>query len=251
MKELYLRNYGGFFMAKNSKEKQREYDAKRAGRTRNFTAVLYPEDLPENWREKIDETHVKWIESPLHDKDLNPDGQPKKVHHHTLFMFESVKTVEQVTDYFKNIFGEADTGSIIGVATPQTVSDRCALVRYFAHLDNPQKAQYDVSDIIGHNGADPAEILRYSQTETLSMMIEIEKFIEEHNVTELCDLSLLIREDHPEWYMIITTRNTVYFNAFIRSRRHKSQAAAALAAAIKNGRASIDENGEVIENKDE
>jgi hypothetical protein len=238
-------------MAKNSKEKQREYDAKRAGRTRNFTAVLYPEDLPENWREKIDETHVKWIESPLHDKDLNPDGQPKKVHHHTLFMFESVKTVEQVTDYFKNIFGEADTGSIIGVATPQTVSDRCALVRYFAHLDNPQKAQYDVSDIIGHNGADPAEILRYSQTETLSMMIEIEKFIEEHNVTELCDLSLLIREDHPEWYMIITTRNTVYFNAFIRSRRHKSQAAAALAAAIKNGRASIDENGEVIENKDE
>lgn len=233
------------------KEAKAKYDAKRVGRTRNFTAVLYPEDLPEDWREKIDETHVKWIESPLHDKDLNPDGQPKKAHHHTLFMFENVKTVEQVTNYFKKIFGESDTGSIIGVATPQTVSDRCALVRYFAHLDHPSKAQYEVSDIIGHNGADPAEILRYSQSETLAMMIEIEKFIEKHDVTELCDLSLLIRETHPEWYMIITTRNTVYFNAFIRSRRHKAQAAAALAAAIESGQTVIDENGEVIENKTE
>lgn len=238
-------------MATNSKEKQREYDAKRAGRTRNFTAVLYPEDLPEDWRDKIDETHVKWIESPLHDKDLNPDGQPKKAHHHTLFMFGNVKTVEQVTDYFKKIFGESDTGSIIGVATPQTVSDRCALVRYFAHLDHPSKAQYEVSDIIGHNGADPAEILRYSHTETVAMMIEIEKFIEEHNVTELCDLSRLIRETHPDWYTIITTRNTVYFNAFIRSRRHKAEAAAVLSVAVENGQAVVDENGEIIEERKE
>lgn len=232
-------------MAKNSKEKQKQYDAKRSGRTRNFTAVLYPEDLPENWRELIDATHTKWIESPLHDKDLNPDGQPKKAHHHTLFMFESVKTLEQVADFFKKLFGESENGSIIGVAAPQTVSDRCALVRYFAHLDHPSKAQYEVADIIGHNGADPAEILRYSQTETLAMMIEIEKFIEAHDVTELCDLSLLIRETHPEWYMIITTRNTVYFNAFIRSRRHKAQAVQKTIIAIENGQAEVDENGEI------
>ena len=37
-------------MAKNSKQKQREYDAKRAGqRTRNWTVIFYPEDLPEDW----------------------------------------------------------------------------------------------------------------------------------------------------------------------------------------------------------
>ncbi len=209
-------------MAKNSKEKQREYDAKRAGsRTRNWTAVLYPDDLPENYREMMDDTHLKWIESPLHDKDVNADGQPKKIHIHTLLLFETVKNANQVADFFKDLFGESEEGSIVGVAAPQSVSDRCALVRYFAHLDNPSKAQYDVSDIVGHNGADPAEILRYSQTETLEMMIEIEKFIEEHNIIELCDLSALIRETHPEWYQIITTRNTVYFNAFIRSRRHK------------------------------
>lgn len=232
-------------MAKNSKEKQKEYDSKRAGRTRNWTAILYPEDLPEDWVERIDEMHVKWIESPLHDKDVNPDGQPKKVHKHTLFMFENVKTLEQVISFFKEIFGESETGSICGVATPQSVSDRCAMVRYFAHLDHPSKAQYDVSDIIGHNGADVLEIMKYSQAETVAMMIEIEKYIEQNDITELCDLSACIRETHPEWYIVVTTRNTVYFNAFIRSRRHKAKEMAKFVSDVERGNIAVDENGEV------
>lgn len=83
-------------MAKNSKEKQKEYDSKRAGqRTRNWTLIFYPEDLPDDWKERVDELCVKWIESPLHDRDENPDGTPKKAHIHTLFMFETVKNSEQ------------------------------------------------------------------------------------------------------------------------------------------------------------
>lgn len=231
------------------RECQRKKDAKRAGRTRNFTAIMYPEDLPDNWQEMMDEQHLKWVESPLHDKDLNPDGTPKKAHHHILIIFEVVKTVKQVEKLLKDIFGEAETGSIIGVATPQTVSDRCSLVRYFAHLDHPSKAQYDVNDIKGHGGADVMELMRYSQSETLEMMKDIEKYIEEHKITELCDLSKMIRDDQPEWYMIITTRNTVYFNAFIRSRRHKAKEKEemknAIMTAIENGQANVNENGEI------
>lgn len=213
-------------MSYKDKDKQKQaqdnYEKKRAGqRTRNWAVIFYPDDLPEDWKNQIDENHVRWIEGPLHNQDLNPDGTPKKEHVHTLFMFETVKTSVQVSQFFKDLFGESDSGSIVGVASPQQVTDRCAVVRYMAHLDHPSKAQYDIKDIIGHNGADPAEVLRYSLTETLEMMVAIEEFIEERDVTELCDLSVLIRYEHPEWYQIVTTKNTVYFNAFIRSRRHK------------------------------
>lgn len=209
-------------MSKNSKKKQQEYDAQRAGqRTRNWTAILYPEDLPEDWREVVDELHFKWIESPLHDKDFNADGSPKKPHHHALFMFESVKSQTQVEAVLKELFGASDTDSIIGVATPKQVSDKGALVRYFAHLDNPDKAQYDPAEIVGHNGADPAEVLRYSATETREMIVAMEEYIEEHNITELCDFSSAIRYDYPEWHTILATKMTMYFNAFIRSRRHR------------------------------
>lgn len=198
------------------------YEEKRAGqRTRNWTVIFYPEDLPENWTSLVDDLHFKWIEGPLHDKDLNADGQPKKPHHHTMFMFDVVKSEEQVTAMLKEVFGENEKGSIIGIATPQKVSDRCAIVRYMAHLDNPDKAQYEVAEIVGHNGADPAEILRYSATETREMIISMEEYIEQNGITELADFSAEIRYNHPEWHTLLATKMTMYFNAFIRSCRHK------------------------------
>lgn len=38
---------------------------------RDWTFIVYPESAPENWREILDETHLRWIESPLHDKDIS------------------------------------------------------------------------------------------------------------------------------------------------------------------------------------
>src|SRR5699024_11179639 len=64
----------GDYMTKRRKDKDE--------RTRNWTFVVYPESAPEDWREIIDDLHVPWIESPLHDKDVNPDGEIKKPHWH-------------------------------------------------------------------------------------------------------------------------------------------------------------------------
>jgi len=220
IKSATSKKNGGFFMAKNTKDVQKRADEKRAGqRTRNWTAIFYPEDLPEDWRELVNDQHVKWVESPLHDKDLNADGEPKKPHHHVMFCFDAVKTCEQIMDMLKELFGESD-GSIVGVAPPCMVKDRGALIRYFAHMDNPEKAQYDPADIIGHNGIDVAELLRYSATETRLMIIAMEEFIEQRKLTELCAFSAAIRYEHPEWHTLLATKMTMYFSAFIKSRKY-------------------------------
>lgn len=211
-------------MAKNREEYDKKYEEKRAGqRTRNWLVIFYPEDLPDDWKEKADELGVRWIEGPVHDKDVNPDGTPKKTHIHTLWMFDAVKHKGQVTGLLRMKFApesEAED-SIPGVATPMPCSDRSQSVRYMAHLDHPSKAQYDIAEIVGHNGADPAEVMRYSATETINMMVAMEEYIEEHGITELADFSKAIRYENPEWYTILATKMTTYFNAFIRSRRHK------------------------------
>lgn len=208
----------------SKKDRDQKYDAKRAGqRTRNWAVIFYPEDLPEDWKEQLDGLLCKWVEGPIHDRDLNADGSPKKPHVHTLFMFEAVKTQEQVLDLFRGLFGESEGGSVPGVPAPQMATDRGAVVRYMAHMDNPDKAQYDPNEIVGHNGADPAEILRYSATETRMMIIAMEEYIEQNGILELADFSAAIRYDHPEWHTLVATKMTMYFNAFIRSRRHKAE----------------------------
>lgn len=211
-------------MSKSRKDYDYKYESKRAGtRTRNWTLILYPDDLPEDWRNMIDELHFKWVESPLHNQDFNADGTPKKEHHHILVMFDNVKTLEQVQNMFAELFGTSETGTIIGVATPQQVSDRCALVRYMAHMDNPSKAQYDVADIIGHNGADIAELLKYSATETREMIVAMERYIRDNNIVELSAFSFAIQDTHPDWHLYLTTKNTHYFDAFIRSFRNSKR----------------------------
>ena len=60
-------------------------------RTRTWTIVVYPDSAPENWRDLIDEQHIGWVESPLHEFDTNPTGELKKAHWHVLLCFGSVK----------------------------------------------------------------------------------------------------------------------------------------------------------------
>lgn len=47
-------------------------------RTRNYATVVYPESAPADWIRLLQEQCVPALISPLHDKDLNTDGTPKK-----------------------------------------------------------------------------------------------------------------------------------------------------------------------------
>lgn len=137
-------------------------------RTRNFTTILYPESAVSNWRDVLAEMCVPAIVSPLHDKDINPDGTPKKPHYHILLMFSGVKTVEQV-------YGLVQA---FGAIRPQTVSNAQSMARYFIHKDNPEKYQYDPAEIQNFSGADWSELVKTSRDRYDSLQ-EIIAFIDE------------------------------------------------------------------------
>jgi len=69
------------------------------GRTRNWTFIVYPESAPEKWRKMIDEMYIQWIESPLHECEMDPDNESeKKSHWHVLLLFEGKKSYSQVKE---------------------------------------------------------------------------------------------------------------------------------------------------------
>ncbi|MFS5771787.1 Rep family protein [Streptococcus agalactiae] len=65
-------------------------------RGRNWWIVVYPESLPENWKEIISTEPVAI--SPLHDKDVNADGTKKKPHYHIVFNYKGNKSFEQMDE---------------------------------------------------------------------------------------------------------------------------------------------------------
>lgn len=181
-------------------------------RTRNWTFVLYPESAPDNWRDILDEYHIEWVESPLHDKDINADGQPKKAHIHILLLFGGVKSYEQVLEITDSL----------NQPIPQRCHNAKAMVRYMAHLDNPEKAQYNQSEIIAHGGVDLAELLRPSASERYTIIREMIDYVRSAGIIEFQDLMDYAASEHfDDWFRLLCDNSAYVVGQYIKSQRHR------------------------------
>lgn len=188
--------------------------SKKDTRTRNWTIVVYPESAPENWRDILDEMHIEWVESPLHDSDLNATGEKKKAHWHILLMFGGVKSYEQVMELCQDL----------NCPRPERCHNAKAMVRYMAHLDNPDKAQYSISDIVSHGGVDIAELLRPNASERYSLIREMIAFIRDNDIIEYQDIMDYAAEFRPDdWFPLLCDNSTFVINQYVSSQRHRKK----------------------------
>lgn len=172
---------------------------------RDWTFVVYPESAPSNWRELLDETHLRWIESPLHDKDLDADGKVKKSHWHIMLSFDGPVTLTAVKKY----------SLMLNCPEPRKVGSGKGLVRYMIHLDNPEKHQYDIDDIIAHNGADIASYFELTATNKLSAMKDIILYIVENEIDNYADFLIIAIGVSDDWFNIAINHNTLAINKCI------------------------------------
>lgn len=157
------------------------------GRTRNYATVIYDDSCID----KINDLHIPCFISPWHDNDINATGEKKKPHRHVLFNFDSVKSIEQVRDVVEQIGG---------VGCEQVDSNR-AYARYLCHLDNPDKAQYNINDVLTIGGLDYIDLIN-SVASVYATLDEIIDYLLKNNVTSLRDF-ILYCQDIPDWWTCI------------------------------------------------
>lgn len=182
-------------------------------RTRSWTFVLYEDSAPENWRDILDDMHIEWIESPWHDKDINGNGELKKKHKHILLLFQGKKSYEQIKELT----------DVLNQPIPQRCHNAKAMVRYMAHLDNPEKAQYNPSDIIGHGGADVSDMLRPSSSERYTIIKDMIDYIRSAGITEFQDLMDYAADVHyDDWFPLLCDNSAYVVGLYIKSQRHRA-----------------------------
>lgn len=189
-------------------------DISKDTRAKNWTIVLYPDSAPPNWRELIEDMYIEWVESPLHDKDLNADGEVKKPHWHILLMYGSLKSYEQVIELTNQL----------NCPIPKKCHNSKALVRYMAHMDNPEKAQYDPSLIKSHGGVDLAELLRPSSSERYSIIRDMMTFVKANEIIEFQDLmDYAMNYKFDEWFPLLCDNSSIVMINYIKSIRHRAK----------------------------
>jgi len=140
---------------------------------RNWAFVMYPESMPEDWFEKLEQTGLPFAISPLHDKDLNPTGEEKKPHYHVICQYSNNTTLKNVKE---------NVCKLVNATIPIKLESIKGMYRYHLHLDNPEKHQYDDRDRIFINGFDISQVNALTKTEIDKYKREILTFIEDNDI---------------------------------------------------------------------
>ena len=175
---------------------------------RNWAFVLYLDSAPDDWKEILKIKGLPFAVSPLHDKDINDDGTPKKPHYHIILVFGNPTTYNNV----KSITDE------LNQPIPIPLESVRGMYRYFTHKDNPEKYQYNENDITLYNAFDVTEVL--NNFEVFQCLKEIQSLICELSILEYCDLlDYLLQSDYMELWNVACS-HTLFLNSYITSKRH-------------------------------
>ena len=180
------------------------------GRTRNYCTIVYPDSVPENWQDIISELHVQVFISPLHDKDVTANNEPKKAHYHVLLVFDSVKTKEQAQDVISTFNG-------VGC---ECVNSLRSYARYLCHLDDPNKAQYQIDDVKCFGGADYIATIGTAADKAKSIK-EMIQYIEENDIICFAELAQYCSIERSDWFDTLINSGAYFIKEYIKSRTWK------------------------------
>lgn len=183
-------------------------------KTRGYAGIIYPDSAPENFKELLSDLKMQALLSPLHDKDVNPDGEPKKPHYHVILVFDGPQTEKRAKELL------AEVGAIDYV---EPLNSLTGMARYLCHLDNPEKHQYDQSEVMEFGGISYLEMID-RVGDNLQVLVNIYDFIEERDIYSYRQLIQEIK-DKREWFRVATQNNTLAISTYLRSRQwEKDQA---------------------------
>lgn len=182
-------------------------------RARVWTFITYPESMPDDWENQIEESCIPWVTSPLHDMDLvdikNPDEGYKKPHFHHMILFSQVKSYKQVQEIVSFLNGPTAVGQVHSVS---------AMIRYFVHADHKKKAQYPKADIKEFNGADIENLWIKNDKEIFNKLNHLLSLIRDNDIDEFCSFVDYVRKNEADDFYLVV-QNQYFISNYIKSIR--------------------------------
>lgn len=209
------------------KEAQKRYEekrkAERGDRKKCWTLIFYPDSAPSDWQDRLSELHLPVWVSPLHDADMwsesderedprHKAGTSKKPHYHLVAEYEV--QVDRLTFF-------SDFAFLNGPANVKHVKSLRSMVRYLAHLDDPQKAQYDKDAILCFGGAERDIVMQLGTHERHEMLRAMRAYIKAHSIVDFCDFVDYCDGCESAWSQLLDDNSSYVIEKYIKSLRYK------------------------------
>ncbi len=219
-------------------KKQEKKEKEKEVKSKFWTAIVYEDSAPEDWRDIIKISGLRCAISPYHDKDINPTGEPKKPHWHIILCWDGPTTYNNARKFVQD---ELHT------PIPKDLKSIRGMYNYFSHKDNPEKAQYDESLIEHLNGFCLAEFVELTRGEVNEAIKRTFAIIREAEITEFSGLLDFLEDNGygDEWD--VAKNNVCLFNTYLTSRRYADQKSAERLGKLELARARAEARGKIAE----
>ena len=222
--------------------------SKKDLKSRLWWCVVYPESAPADWVDLARQTFLPGFISPIHDGDVLPDGTPKKAHYHVPLFWDGPTTYSKAKETMAS-FG--------GIIQPRPVGSMRGVARYLCHLDNPDKKQYRMEDVISLNGADYTAIIE-SAGDKYIVLEEMQDFCVKYEIISFHQLNAYAKKHRPsDWYRCLCDNGAYVMREFLKSLKWEKETYGHISsideieshiADVDAGRVSVDpDTGEVLE----
>ena len=182
-------------------------------KARYWVALMYPENMIDDWKEEI----ADQIQMPgaycIHDKDLDEKKEGRKVHVHIIIVFPNTTTGRHALEVFKRL--EKPGRCAIPNDCIQSVIGIRHMYDYLIH-DTEQckkkgKYQYSKDERILFNSFDIGAYEQLSAKEKLDMKADLADIIVMEKITNFVDFYTLVRTKFDyEWVEIVTSYSSFF-----------------------------------------
>lgn len=182
-------------------------------RSYNWASILYLESCVADIEGALKALKVQSALSPLHDSDICDETREfKKSHYHLLLHYSSLKSQRQVKEDLEPL----------GAVGVERVRDLRAYTRYLIHIDDADKAQYDIQNLRVFNGFDITKYFEEAKINTDAGFAALVRIALEQGYTEYCSLVTYCLECDAE--LLPSCRKSAYaLTSFLRSRAFQSR----------------------------
>lgn len=191
---------------------QNEDQAVSREKARYWVAVCYPENMVLGWQNDIGELLQVPYTYCIHDKDVESDGTPRKVHVHIMVAFSNTTTYNHALKVFKRLGDKA-------VNTCQSVVGIRHMYDYLIHdtEDSRKKHKhlYEKSERITGNNFDIGSYEQISTLDKNRMVKELADKIIEDDITNFRIFYILVSNNYDTQYFEVMKNHAQFFRALI------------------------------------
>lgn len=194
-------------------------------KSKYWWAICYPENMKDNWEEDISDLLQVPYAYCIHDKDLDKDGDDRKVHAHIVIVFPNTTTQKHATSVFKELEKEGSQ------MMPNDIIKRVINIRraynYLIHdtdeCREKEKYQYDPSDRKTGNNFDIGAYEQIGLEEKMQIRRELSKFLIDKQFTDYTTFYQYVILNYDSEYENIVVSYQGHFDKLCKGIFHRKE----------------------------